>query len=186
VNLKGWNARYRTVTADSAPTPLLVKVASHLPPGRALDLACGAGRNALWLAQNGWRVTAVDGAGEAIAILRRNAAAQNLEIDAYVADLERGEFQIEPAAWDFIAMCYYLDRNLFAPAKAGLAPDGILLAIVHVAEAEEPPTKTRALRGELKSFFQDCEILHYFEGRPDDASHRRMVAEIVVRRRLVQ
>src|SRR5690349_20590307 len=135
MDLQGWNARYRTDAKVGEPTPLLAKIAGEIKPGRALDLACGAGRNALWLARNGWRVTAVDGSEEAIAILRRAAAAQNLEVATHVADLERGEFPIEPAAWDFIAMSYYLDRSLFGPAKAGLAPDGILLAIVHITEA---------------------------------------------------
>jgi SAM-dependent methyltransferase len=147
MDLQGWNKRYRSVVADESPTPLLMESVQRLPPGRALDLACGAGRNALWLAQNGWRVTAVDGAAEAIAILDEKAKAGNLPVEAHVADLERGEYRIKPAAWDLIAMCYYLQRDLFAPAKAGLAPDGILVAIVHITEAGEQPTKSRARPG---------------------------------------
>ena len=183
MDLAGWNARYRTETVSARPTPLVVETASRLTPGKALDLACGTGRNTLWLAQNGWRVTAVDGAAEAIATLRREAVARNLEITSRVADLERGELQIEPGAWDLIAMCYYLDRNLFAPAESGLARNGILLAIVHITEGGEEPTSTRARPGELKSCFEDCEILHYFEGKPADTEHRRSVAEIVARRK---
>ena len=183
MDLQGWNERYRTEDPDSSPTPLLVETAGRLTPGRALDLACGAGRNALWLARKGWHVTAVDGAPEAMATLRRQAAAQNLKIATHIADLERGEFRIEPAAWDLIAMCYYLQRNLFAPAKIGLARDGILLAIVHITEAGEEPTNTRMRPGELKSYFEGWDVLHYFEGKPADASHRRSVAEIVARRR---
>src|SRR5450759_898595 len=106
MDLQGWNERYRMSEADDAPTPLLVETAGRLRPGKALDLACGSGRNALWLAQNGWTVTAVDGAPAALEILRRNAAAQKLAIDARLADLERGDYKIEPA-WDLIAMCYY-------------------------------------------------------------------------------
>jgi tellurite methyltransferase len=181
MDLHGWNARYRTETEDMAPAQLLVEAASRLRPGKALDLACGAGRNALWLARQGWRVTAVDGALEAIAILRRQAEAQDLEIETQVADLERGEFRIAPAAWDLIAMCYYLQRDLFAPAKNGLAANGILLAIVHITEGGEEPTHTRARPGELRSFFQDWNIVHYFEGKPRDSAHRRSVAEIVAR-----
>ena len=70
-----WNKRYRLrehakSDFESPPTPLLVQTAKALTPGKALDLACGAGRNALWLAEHGWEVTAVDGASEAIKILR--------------------------------------------------------------------------------------------------------------------
>jgi tellurite methyltransferase len=184
MDLKGWNERYRSVVADESPTPLLVDTVRRLTPGRALDLAAGPGRNALWLARNGWRVTAVDGAEEAISILRERAKAGDLPVETQLADLERGEYRIEPGAWDLIAMCYYLQRDLFAPAKAGLKPDGILVAIVHITEAGEQPTKTRARHGELRSFFQDWDLLHYYEGKPSDASHRRSVAEIVARRPL--
>jgi SAM-dependent methyltransferase len=181
MDLQAWNERYRTEAPDTAPTPLLVETASRLSAGSALDIACGTGRNSLWLARNGWHVTAVDGAAEAVEILRRRAAAERLEIATHVADMEAGEFEIQPAAWDLIATCYYLQRNLFVPAKNGLAPGGILLAIVHITEPGEEPTKTRMRPGELKTFFEDCEIPHYFEGKPADAAHRRSVAEIVAR-----
>lgn len=180
MDLQGWNERYRTSETDDAPTPLLAETADRLRPGKALDLACGTGRNALWLAQNGWTVTAVDGAPAAIEILRRKAAAQKLAMNALVADLERGEYRIEPA-WDLIAMCYYLQRDLFESAKKAVAPNGMLLAIVHITEAGEEPTSTRLKPGELKTYFQDWDILHYFEGKPADAAHRRPVAEVVAK-----
>jgi tellurite methyltransferase len=183
MDLHGWNQRYLTGETDDAPTPLLAKTAGLLRPGKALDLACGAGRNALWLAQNGWTVTAVDGASAAIEILRRKAAEQKLSIDARIADLERGEYPLNPAAWDLVAMCYYLQRNLLEPAKTAVAPHGMLLAIVHITEPGEGPTSTRMERVELKTYFQDWDILHYFEGKPADTAHRRSVAEIVARPR---
>jgi tellurite methyltransferase len=180
MDLQGWNERYRTSETDDAPTPLLVETAGRLRPGKALDLACGTGRNALWLAHNGWSVTAVDGAPAAIEIVRRRAAAQKLAIDARVADLERREYTIEPG-WDLIAICYYLQRDLFEPAKKAVAPNGMLLAIVHITEPGEEPTSTRLRPGELKAYFQDWDILHYFEGKPADAAHRRSVAEVAAR-----
>jgi len=60
--------------ADLIPAPLLVHVADLLPPGNALDLACGPGRHALHLAKLGWRVTAVDSSAAALRILRSQAA----------------------------------------------------------------------------------------------------------------
>jgi SAM-dependent methyltransferase len=156
-----------------------VQTASGLPSGKALDLACGTGRNTLWLAAQGWEVTAVDGSPAAIEIVRRQSPAS---VHTCVADLERGEYPIEPATWDLIAMCYYLQRDLFQPAKEGLVPGGTLIVIVHIAAAGEEPTRHRLLPGELAHAFQDCEILHYYEGRPQDESHRRAVAEIVARK----
>ena len=184
-----WNKRYRlrehaASDFESPPTPLLVNTASALMPGRALDLACGAGRNALWLAERGWDVTAVDGASVAIETLRARAAERGLPVNVRVADLEKTEFEIEPSRWDLIAICYYLQRNLFESAKRGVKPGGVLISIVHVAEPGQAPTRHSLRPGELETFFKGWEILHRHEGIPSDKPHRRSVAEIVARRPL--
>src|SRR5579859_1057686 len=132
MDLRGWDERYRSEDLEAPPTALLVDTAQRLPAGKALDLACGTGRNALWLAEQGWSVTAVDGARAAIEILRERAARRAVNVDAQVADLEKHEYPIEPSAWNLIAICYYLQRDLFEPAKSGVAPGGVLLAIVHI------------------------------------------------------
>ncbi len=178
MDLAGWEQRYRAQeeAADSAPHLLLVETASSLAPGRALDLACGTGRNALWLARHGWSVTAVDGSPTAIEILRRRAA--GLRIETQIADLENSGFAIAPASYDLIAICYYLQRNLFEPAKQGLAPGGIIIAIALLSE----PGKDNSFRvepGELRRYFDGWEILHYREGR-DPWQHN--TAEIVARK----
>src|SRR5438270_7038818 len=131
MDIRGWDERYRSgerpsEDLDATPTPLLLETAKRLLPGRALDLACGTGRNALWLAEQGWSVTAVDGAPAAVEILRRRAAERGIQVDARIADLENGEYRIEPSSWDLIGICYYLQRNIFEPAKLGLAPGGVL------------------------------------------------------------
>jgi tellurite methyltransferase len=183
MDIRGWDERYRAERdSERDPTPLLIETAQSLKPGRALDLACGTGRNALWLAQQGWSVTAVDGSGAAIEILGGRAAAQGLLVDARVADLEQGEYRIEPASWEFIVICYYLQRDLLEPAKRGVAPGGVLLAIVHIAEAGEEPTQFRLRPGELAGYFQGWEIVHCYEGKPRDPVHARAVAEIVARK----
>jgi tellurite methyltransferase len=172
MDIRGWDARYRTEReSEWAPTPLLIETAKGLKPGRALDLACGTGRNALWLAQQGWSVTAVDGSAAAIEILNRRAVERGVLLDAHVADLEKGEYEIEPASWEFIAICYYLQRDLIEPAKRGVKRGGVLLVIVHIKQP-----------GELAGYFQDWEILHSYEGKPNDPVHARAVAEIVARK----
>ncbi|MGA9883924.1 MAG: methyltransferase domain-containing protein [Candidatus Acidiferrales bacterium] len=182
-----WDERYRSgahAASDfnTEPSPLLVATASKLPPGKALDLACGAGRNSLWLAEHGWNVTAVDGSSAAIEVLRERAAARHLALNTRIVDLERHEFAIAPSAWDLIAMCYYLQRNLFEPAKNGVVPGGTLIAIVHITEPSEEPTGHRLRPGELTGYFRDWEILHCAEGAPNDPVHKRACAEIVARR----
>jgi len=188
VDLKGWDQHYRTELAAGmahaaapAPSPLFVATAEALRPGRALDLACGSGRHALWLAQHGWQVTAVDGSPAAIALLEASAERLGLNIDAKVADLEKNEFAIEPARWELIASCYYLQRNLIDPIKKGLIPgEGLVPGGVAIVIALLAKSAYRARAGELRGYFKGWEILHDLEG-PDPSGHE--VAAIAARKR---
>lgn len=187
MTIQEWNLRYLTgeraaQDIDAAPTPLLQGLVDELVPGTALDLACGAGRNALYLARLGWNVTAVDGAAAAIDILRSRAAEWDLSVRAVVADLEKPRFEIQADAWDLIVVCYYLQRDLFPVIRRGVRNGGSVLAIVHIAEDGEAPSAKRARPGELRSFFAGWEIQHDREGKPSDSGHRRSVAEIIAKR----
>jgi SAM-dependent methyltransferase len=187
MEIPGWNERYRTGDRSQedlapAPNPLLADTAEKLSPGTALDLACGAGRNSIWLAERGWRVTAVDGAETALDLLHKRAAQHGITIETHIADLEKDEFRIAPDSWDLIVMCFYLQKSLFEPCKRGVKAGGIVFAIVHISEPGEEPTAHRLRPGELKTCFEDFEILHYREGPPDDPAHKRLCAEIVARR----
>jgi SAM-dependent methyltransferase len=148
LSIEKWNQRYLAGEhLLDAPSPLVVRLTADLTPGVALDLASGPGRNAVYLAERGWQVTAVDGSPIAIAKLReRNAA-----IDARIADLERGEFQIAPDSYDLICDCLYFQRDLFAPMKMGIRRGG--MAIITALRA-------RARPGELREHFLDWKILH--------------------------
>jgi tellurite methyltransferase len=184
MEIREWEERYRLrerpeEDSASAPVPVVMQTAGALTPGRALDLACGTGRNALWLAEHGWKVTAVDGARTAVEILLGRAKERGLTVDARVADLERWECRIEPEAWDLICICYYLQRDLFEPAKRGVAPGGVLIALVHIAAPGEQATQHRLAAGELIDYFRGWDVIHQFEGLPKDTVHRRLVAEIV-------
>jgi len=165
---------------------LLVKAAARLRPGRALDLACGPGRHALYLAQMGWQVTAVDAAAAAVELLRKRAAELHVSVDARVADLEAGGFTIEPDAYDLICDFFYLQRGLFPPVRAGIRPGGLFVAAIHMRD-ESPglkPMRPQFLlaEGELRREFEGWDLLHYSEREPD-TGHSRRVARIVARRR---
>lgn len=98
----------------NSPASELVSALANVPPGQALDLACGSGRHSVWLRDLGWRVTAVD----------RDPV--TLPDVIYVhADLENHEFAIEPAAWDLIVCCLYWQEDLLPEIAAGLKPGGI-------------------------------------------------------------
>ena len=179
-----WDARYRSGEKAedlfAAPTPLVVRTAEKLDPGSALDIACGTGRNSIWLAEHGWTVAAVDGAPTAINVL--NQRARGLEIRTQVADLESDDFKIEPGSWDLILKCYYLRRSLIPAIRAGLRPGGVAVVIVHLVQPGEATTYKHAAPGELRGLFEGWEVLHYFEGRPEDDAHKQAVAEVVARK----
>lgn len=182
--IEEWDERYRAgeqVFRD--PSPLVVQFTRDLTPGAALDLACGPGRNALYLAEHGWRVTAVDGSRVAIDLLLARARARELAVDAQVADLESGEWDAPKGAFDLVLCCYFLDRNLIPPMQKALRPGGILILIAHLADADQPHgTPTRASPGELPQFFEGWRVPHYREGTPEESCHRRAVAELVAQK----
>jgi SAM-dependent methyltransferase len=177
--LQDWDERHRNAPErdDATPVPLVIATASAMKPGGALDLACGAGRNALWLAEHGWSVTAVDGSPAAIERVRSCAASRGVNVNAQVANLEKSEYTIEPAHWDLIVISYYLQRDLFDPAKRGVVPGGVLAAIVLLGEG-----RFSLRTGELRAYFSGWEILHDREGNPGDSPDHRPVAELVARR----
>jgi SAM-dependent methyltransferase len=102
---------------SSEPAPELSLALESLPPGRALDLACGSGRHARWLAARGWDVTAVD-------------VDINIEslpgVRCVKADLELKQFFIEPNAWDLIVCWLYWQSDLLRDIAAGLRAGGIV------------------------------------------------------------
>ncbi len=181
MNLLDWDDRHRTEAAhEKPPSPLIEQIASTLPPGRALDLACGTGRNALWLADRGWNVTAVDGSPAAIEILRdriarhRIATGHHLTIDALTADLEKHGYTLAPERWDLILMSLYLQRDLFEPVKRAVVRGGVVIAIALLGDSGP----FRVAPEELRSYFQGWTILHDREG----LSGSHAVAEIAARR----
>ncbi|MFN0084650.1 MAG: methyltransferase domain-containing protein [Blastocatellia bacterium] len=181
-----WDKRYsRGEHLSGEPHPLVVEFASKLDPGRALDVACGAGRHAIWLAERGWHVTAVDSSGVAIEILQRQALVRGLSIDSRMADLERDEFAIEPERYDLIVVAHYLQRDLFPAIKSGVAEGGVVIAVIAMVDDDpevKPMNPAFLLNpGELHAEFKDWELLRYFEGRPTGQLRQRAKAEIVAR-----
>ena len=148
-----WDERHRNA-APSEPDPLLVEFASALAPGGALDLACGTGRNTVWLAKRGWEVTAVDSSRVAI----ETVAAASPATHTVLADLERNEFKLEPEAWDLIVVTLYLQRDLFARLHGALRPGGIAIVTCLTGDG-----RFRVAPGELVSFFPNWRVLHYSE-----------------------
>ncbi len=153
-----------------SPKPFVVEIAATLKPGRALDLACGDGRNAIWLADQGWQVTGVD----------RAPSVNHPGIHVVTADLEKHEYPIAEAAWDLIVVSYYLQTDLFPAILRGLRSGGVAILIVLLLEPESESTRFRLAPGELKKHFAGERILAYWEGRPAPTAHA--VAQVAIQR----
>lgn len=131
-----WDLRYseRGLLWSAGPNRFLVAEVGDLPPGRALDLACGEGRNALWLAALGWRVTGVDYSEVAIAKARDRADAEETGVEFVCADLL--DYEPEESAFDLVVVLYLQlpaaeRRAVLGKAKAALAPGGTILVVGH-------------------------------------------------------
>ncbi|HEX6724578.1 MAG TPA: class I SAM-dependent methyltransferase [Gaiella sp.] len=131
-----WNARYaqKELLWSAEPNRRFAAEVGGLPPGRALDLACGEGRNAVWLAERGWSVTGVDFSDVAIAKAVELAASRGAEVEWVVADVL--DHELKPRAFDLVALLYLqLPREglLHAVRSAvdAVAPGGTLLALAH-------------------------------------------------------
>jgi len=125
-----WEGRYAEAALlhGEAPSRFLVDCLDELltlsPGRRALDIACGEGRNSLFLARNGFQVTGVDIAERALERARNRAAAAGLAVEFIAADLDTWR---PTECYDLIVNINFLQRALFPDLIAHLAPGGLLL-----------------------------------------------------------
>jgi len=179
-----WNTRYRERTAPMDPSVFVrVEVAPLLPSaGRALDLAGGAGRHAIWLAERGWKTTMVDTSEVAIAIAAERAAEAKVDVSFVHADLTVDELPVGP--WDLVLIVHYLQRDLFPKVIEQLADSGLLafsVATKRNLERHERPGLPYVLdEGEAPSLIDGLDIIHYAEGWSIEDRHE---ARVVARRR---
>jgi SAM-dependent methyltransferase len=133
-----WDERYSGTEFEptTRPNQFVAAELADLTPGRALDLAAGAGRNAVWLAELGWSVTAVDFSRVGVDKGRRLAAARRVEgqVDWVVADLD--DYQPAAAAFDLVLIAYLqvgaeLRARVLARGTAALVPGGTLFVVGH-------------------------------------------------------
>jgi SAM-dependent methyltransferase len=159
-----WDARYGTAPAlwSGHPNPHLLTETAGLPPGHALDIGCGEGADALWLAERGWRVTAVDISAVALDRARRTAAAQPVEIADRITWLQADLLEWDPprSTYDLVnAQYFHLPQPLRSAAWPRLldavAPGGTLLVVAH--DRSDPHVAGHAEHGPDR-FFSAAEL----------------------------
>ena len=184
-----WDRRYRErerLWSQNA-NALLVAFAEALPPGRALDLGAGEGRNAIWLAKQGWRVTALDVSRVGLERAGERAAEEGVELECVVGDWRE---YVPPAPIDLAVISFmhphpHERATMFERAREALAPGGHLFTVgVDAGEAGRrgPPDPDRLytparVREALAGFdVLRCEQVRY-EGESTEG--RRPVVDVV-------
>jgi SAM-dependent methyltransferase len=160
-----WDERYSAMDWPTEPDGPLVSLASPLEPGRAIDLGCGPGRNAIWLARRGWQVTGVDASAVGLGQARTRALREGLSLHLVQADL----LSYEPprAGFDLVVVANLHfsaegRETLFARAVAAMAPGGHLFVTGHHLESlgvAGPPFPDRLYTEELlRSMLSPLEV----------------------------
>ena len=162
-----WNQRYQDkIQAEQSPVLVLRSNQALLScKGKALDLACGLGGNAICLAKLGYQVTAVDYSEVALSKLSAYAEINNLSIETVLLDFENDEFDFH--GFDVIVVSYYLQRDLFSKIFSALSLNGLLFyqtfSGVSIDDAGPQNPAFRLKRGELLSLCSRHTILYYRE-----------------------
>ena len=173
-----WNARYAAgeYAARTHPSPLLATWTDRLPRGRALDIACGRGRNAIHLAAHGYAVDAMDISGVALAGARERAEAAGVAVNWIETDLDRPD--IARDAYDVIVVARFLYRPLIPRLVDALRPGGHVVYDHHyiTPEAVDGPKsrRFRARPNELLERFRALRVLSYEEGIVAESDGSRM------------
>jgi 2-polyprenyl-3-methyl-5-hydroxy-6-metoxy-1,4-benzoquinol methylase len=176
-----WDDRYRASHGSTEPAELLTSFAHLLPTrGKALDIACGSGRNSVWLAQRGLEVTAIDLSGEALRQGKDLALPCGCHVTWLQDDVE--SYPFGPNEYDVVACFYYRSPALYAKIRRAIRPGGWLLYETYTLDqlqyASGPRNPEHLLGpGELLDAFRDWHVVFYRETREG-----RGVASLVARK----
>lgn len=178
--ISDWDARYAAgeYTSSKEPNKLLVELLPILPKGRALDIACGEGRNAIFLAKNGYDVDAVDISGVAIKRGEETAKEGGVNVNFIQADMEKYEIPIEN--YNLITNFNYLQRTLVPGIKKGLKKGGAVVFETFTLEQQaigSPRNPEFLLKpNELLRLFEDLHIFFYREGIFEDGRKKAIAS----------
>jgi tellurite methyltransferase len=166
--------------AHFEPNRLLIEQRHRLGFGRALDVACGFGGNALYLASLGYRVDAVDASGVALARAQTEAQRRGLHLNLVQADLNR--WWLPGDCYDLVVVFHYLNRRLLPQLAAALRPGGMLFQanrntyFMTIRPDFDPAYLLEP--GELYrlAVFGGLEVLHYVDGAPGEEHVSQLIA----------
>jgi len=186
---KRWDKRFgrKEFALGKGPNPFLKKHISLLSKGNALDIATGEGRNAVFLAQNGFGVDAVDISQEGLKKARKLAREKGVKVNTLLVDLDH--YQIEKDRYDLIANFYFLKRRLIPRVREGLRRGGRVIFETYILEHRTLGTggpkqaKYFLKPNELLRLFKDFRILFYREGIFREGGKRKAIASLIAEKR---
>ncbi len=184
-NQKRWNDRFgkKEFALGKEPNPFLKKHIRLLLKGKALDIASGEGRNAVYLAQHGFEVDAVDISEKGLKKAQKLAREQGVKINTFLVDL--GQYEIEKERYDLIANFYFLKRRLIPRIKKGLKKGGRVIFETYLLEHRTLGTggpkqaKYFLKPNELLRLFKNFRILFYREGIFKEGGRKKAVASLI-------
>jgi SAM-dependent methyltransferase len=147
-----WNATFREGTAfNSEPSKFLTEIVAGRKPGAALDVGMGQGRNALYLASQGWNVTGIDISDEGLRQAREAAAKRHLSVETINTDVAAWDFGVEK--WDLVALIYSgCDEKMVARLRSSLKKGGL---VVVDGFHKDPGPGLGFETGQLSALFRD-------------------------------
>ena len=181
-----WDRRYAEDSyRKHNPVSLLHDWLPRLPVGRALDVACGAGRNAIFLAEAGFRVDAIDISPVGLETARREAEHRGLAVNWIEHDLDIP--YVFDRDYDLILVLWFVRLDLLRELCSHLAPGGFLVSEQHLAaEGDFAGPENRLFRvapGALRTAVEDLEVLFYEEGAGLNSDGEPIASARVVARR---
>ena len=184
-----WNERYRSddFSLPDTPSPLLEEFVASLPNGRALDVATGTGRNALYLADHGYQVDAVDLSDEALAIARDRAAERSRSGDVDWIQADFDEYPLSEEAYDVVFVNFYHTLDRLPAIKEALAPDGVLVYEHHLRSSKSidrgpSSDRYRFRSNDLLRACLDLTVLHYEENIRENDGRKAAIVTLVARK----
>ena len=182
---KRWDKRFgqKEFALGKEPNPFLKKNIRLLPKGKALDIATGEGRNAVFLAQQGFEVDAVDVSKKGLEKAQKLALKKGVKINTSLSDLD--QYPIKKEQYDLIANFYFLKRRLIPRIKKGLKMGGKVIFETYLLEHRELGTggpkqaKYFLKPNELIKLFRDFRILFYREGIFREGGRKKAVASLI-------
>lgn len=164
-----WDKKWTDSVGESYdPNPLLLRFQYLLKGGDALDLACGRGQNAVWLAKHGYRVHGVDISEVGLDLGRIEAAKKGVSDLVRFERVDLDKWQLPRQSYDLICVFRFLDRRLFPAIRSSLRQKGLLFyGTRHVGLLQKQPEASEDYLldlGELNAVFSDWRVLYYSEG----------------------